>query len=103
MEGKILAAGLVLFFGNTATYLYGGSSSENRNLMAPYAMHWQAIRRAKERGCRWYSFGAVNDTDLASVTRFKQGFGGKLIDFGGSFDMIVNPLWYFFIQRREKG
>ncbi|TAN57220.1 peptidoglycan bridge formation glycyltransferase FemA/FemB family protein, partial [Patescibacteria group bacterium] len=36
-ENKILAAGLVLFFGNTATYLYGGSSSENRNLMAPYA------------------------------------------------------------------
>lgn len=101
-EGKILAAGLVLFFGNTATYLYGGSSSENRNLMAPYAMHWQAIRRAKERGCRWYSFGAVNDTDLASITRFKQGFGGELIDFGGSFDMIVNPLWYFLYNTARK-
>lgn len=101
-EGKILAAGLVLFFGNTATYLYGGSSSENRNLMAPYAMHWQAIRRAKEKNCKWYSFGAVNDTDLASVTRFKQGFGGELIDFGGSFDMINNPLWYFLYNTARR-
>jgi len=101
-EGKILAAGLILFFGNTATYLYGGSSSENRNLMAPYAMHWEAMRRAKEKGCKWYSFGAVNDSDLASVTRFKQGFGGKAIDFGGSFDMIINPLWYWLYNTARK-
>lgn len=101
-EGKNLAAGLVLFFGNTATYLYGGSSSENRNLMAPYAMHWQAIKRAKERGCQWYSFGAVNDTDLASVTKFKQGFGGEAIDFGGSYDMIINPLWYFLYNTARR-
>lgn len=101
-EGKILAAGLILFFGNTVTYLYGGSSNENRNMMAPYAMHWQAIRRAKERGCKWYSFGAVNDTDLVSVTRFKQGFGGEAIDFGGSYDMIINPLWYFLYNTARK-
>ena len=101
-EGKILAAGLVLFSGNTATYLYGGSSSENRNLMAPYAMHWEAIKRAKERGCKWYSFGAVNDTDLASVARFKQGFGGEAIDFGGSFDMIINPLWYWLYNTARR-
>ena len=101
-EEKILAAGLVLFSGNTATYLYGGSSSENRNLMAPYAMHWQAIRRAKDRDCKWYSFGAVNDTDLASVARFKQGFGGEAIDFGGSFDMIINPLWYWLYNTARK-
>jgi len=101
-EGKILAAGLVLFSGNTATYLYGGSSSENRNLMAPYAMHWEAIKRAKERGCKWYSFGAVNDTDLASVARFKQGFGGEAIEFGGSFDIIINPLWYWLYNTARK-
>jgi len=101
-EGKILAAGLVLFSGNTATYLYGGSSSENRNLMAPYAMHWEAIKRGKERGCKWYSFGAVNDTDLASVARFKQGFGGEAIDFGGSFDMIISPLWYWLYNTARK-
>ena len=101
-EGKILAAGLILFSGNTATYLYGGSSSENRNLMAPYAMHWQAIKRAIEKGCKWYSFGAVNDTDLASVARFKQGFGGEAIDFGGSFDMIINPLWYWLYNTARR-
>ncbi len=104
-EGKLLAAGLILFFGDTATYLYGGSSSENRNLMAPYAMHWEAIKRAKEKGCRCYSFGGVNDTDLAGVTRFKQGFGGASIDFPGSFDMIVNPFWYWlynFARRVKK-
>ena len=101
-EGKILAAGLVLFSGNTATYLYGGSSSENRNLMAPYAMHWQAIRRAKDRDCKWYSFGAVNDSDLASVTRFKQGFGGEAIDFGGSFDIIINPIWYWLYNTARR-
>jgi len=101
-EKKNLAAGLVLFFGNTATYLYGGSSSENRNLMAPYAMHWEAMKRAKERGCKWYSFGAVNDTDLASVTRFKQGFGGEAIDFGGSFDIIINPIWYWLYNTARR-
>src|SRR3989344_5518105 len=101
-EGKILAAGLVLFSGNTATYLYGRSPREKRKLKAPYAMHWQAIKRGKERGCKWYSFGAVNDTDLASVARFKQGFGGEAIDFGGSFDMIINPLWYWLYNTARR-
>jgi len=111
-QGKTLATGLILFFGDTATYLYGGSSSENRNLMAPYAMHWEAIKRAKGRGlvspklgeggCRYYSFGGINDTDLAGVTRFKQGFGGEAVDFPGSFDMIVNPMWYWLYNTTRR-
>lgn len=59
-QGKIIAANLVSFFGGTATYLHGASGNENRNVMAPYLLQWQAMMDAKEAGCGRYDFGGTS-------------------------------------------
>ncbi len=49
-ENKIIAANIVIHYGNTATYLHGASDNEYRNVMAPYLLQWQAILDAKKAG-----------------------------------------------------
>ena len=52
-QGKVLAALLVIYFGDRAIYVHGGSAREHATVMAPFAAQWYAIRQAKEHGCRW--------------------------------------------------
>jgi lipid II:glycine glycyltransferase (peptidoglycan interpeptide bridge formation enzyme) len=109
LEGKKtpLAAAIILFYGNRATYLYGGSSDEYRNLMAPYLLHSQAIDDAKAQNCTEYDFfGIAPDDDpkhpWSGVTRFKKQFGGEQVDLIGSYDLIFRPIEYQVFKIAEK-
>ncbi len=61
-DGKWLAALMIFALGDTAWYFYGASSNEHRNLMAPYAAQWAAIRWAKSKGCTRYDLWGVRGT-----------------------------------------
>jgi len=107
----ILASIFVLFRGKEAVYLYGASSNNKRNLMAPYALQWTAMQDAKEAGCQYYDlFGIPPDEDpnhpMAGLYRFKTGFGGRIIHRAGSWDYAYNPfvytLFYFAEGMRKK-
>lgn len=98
-EGDFLAAILVGFFGEVATYLHGGFDDKKRNLMAPYLCQWEAIKYAKKHGCTLYDFWGVAETDdpkdpWAGITRFKEGFGGEKVIFAGTYDIVLNKFWY---------
>lgn len=106
-EDKVLASAIVVFYHDRAIYLFGGSSDEERQLMAPYKLHLEIIREAKKRGCRQYDmFGiAPNDNPKhpwAGVTRFKRQFGGKEFNSLGSWDKIYSPTKYFLFKLAEK-
>jgi lipid II:glycine glycyltransferase (peptidoglycan interpeptide bridge formation enzyme) len=100
-EGKMLAAILVVFFGDTATYLHGASSDDDRGLMAPYLLQFRAMQEAKRRGCTRYDLGGVDTTGtrstLAGVTRFKRGFAEsvKTVQYPGSYDRVLIPSRFY--------
>ncbi|MEI6329100.1 MAG: lipid II:glycine glycyltransferase FemX [Pseudanabaena sp.] len=94
-QGETLVAVLLIYWGDRCTYLYGGRSDRDRQVMPAYAMHWAAIQRAKQRGCKIYDFyGYSEDPDHAyyNFSRFKRQFGGKVIKTIGAHD-------YFFYDR----
>lgn len=93
-KGKIIAGNIVAFFGDMATYVHGASSNEFRNLMAPYALQWRAIREAKKYDCKYYDFYGIDEKKWPGVTRFKKGFNGEEIKYPGTFDLIFSRLWY---------
>ncbi|MCL2804523.1 MAG: peptidoglycan bridge formation glycyltransferase FemA/FemB family protein [Treponema sp.] len=106
-ENDTLAAIVVLFRGKDAVYLYGASSNEKRNLMAPYALQWRAMLDAKEALCLNYDlFGIPPNEDpnhpMAGLYRFKTGFGGKIIRRAGSRDYPYNPFLYTLFSIAEK-
>jgi lipid II:glycine glycyltransferase (peptidoglycan interpeptide bridge formation enzyme) len=110
-EGKALAANLMIDSFGTRTYLHGASSSENRNVMAPYALHWHLIKDAAEKGMQIYDFwgiapvGAGDDHPWAGITRFKLGFGAEVVEMPGTFDLPLKGLWYraYRFARKLKG
>jgi len=106
-EADTLAGIVVLFRGKEATYLYGASSNNKRNLMAPYALQWKAMMDAKEMGCKNYDlFGIPPNEDpnhpMAGLYRFKTGFGGQIIHRPGSWDYAYNGLIYNLFSIAEK-
>jgi lipid II:glycine glycyltransferase (peptidoglycan interpeptide bridge formation enzyme) len=106
-DGKPLAGIITLFRGKTAVYLYGASSGLNRNLMASYALQWQAIQDAKESGCTEYDLFGIPPDDspkhpMAGLYLFKTGFGGQIIHRPGSWDYPLDSLFTRFFWAAEK-
>ena len=111
-NGKVIAANVVVFYGDTATYLHGATDDEYRNVMAPHLLQWQAILDAKKTGCKFYDLGGVKTQNLkptahnpwAGITKFKLGFSPntKPLEFAGSYDIIVNPRVYLLYQVLQK-
>jgi lipid II:glycine glycyltransferase (peptidoglycan interpeptide bridge formation enzyme) len=90
-EGAPVAGSIVLFRGAAAVYLYGASSNQKRNLMAPYALQWRAIQDARAAGCGEYDLYGIPPREdpahpMAGLYRFKTGFGGRIIHRSGSWD-----------------
>ena len=106
-QGDPLAAIMVTHVGKVATYLHGGQSEKDRNLMAPYLCQWTAIKEAKARGCELYDFWGVAESDdpndpWAGITRFKEGFGGEKVVYPGTYDLVLKPFWYNVLTMAAK-
>lgn len=102
-----LASAIIIFYGKSAIYLYGGSSELHRNLMAPYFLHWGIIKEAKERNLSEYNFlGIAPDENpshpWAGITRFKKQFGGEQVDIVGCVDLPIRNLEYKAFSIAEK-
>ena len=93
-QGKIIAGNLMIFFADTITYLHGASDNQYRNMMAPYLLHWTAIKEARRLCLKYYDFWGIDEKKWPGVTRFKKGFGGKIIEYPGTFNLIFNKFWY---------
>jgi lipid II:glycine glycyltransferase (peptidoglycan interpeptide bridge formation enzyme) len=115
-EGRALAGMITVALGKRATYLYGASSNDSRDLMPTYLLQWEAMRWARARGCVTYDLWGVPDEDepvleaqfkdrddgLWGVYRFKRGFGGQVVRHIGAWAQVYSPLrWWLFNQARR--
>ncbi len=92
-EGDLLAGIIVFRFGGGAQYMYGASSNDKRNLMAPYLLQWEGMRWAKQQGATVYDLWGIpdqlsEDEDLWGVYRHKRGYGGEIVRYVGAFDHV---------------
>lgn len=99
-KGRIvLAAAIIIFYGDSAYYHFSGSTSSFLDIPFSYFLQWQVIREAKKRGIRQYNFwGIAPNSDpkhrFAGVTLFKTGFGGERIDWLHAHDLPITPLYW---------
>ncbi|MFC1651617.1 lipid II:glycine glycyltransferase FemX [Patescibacteria group bacterium] len=106
-QGKIIAAIMLSFYNQTATYLHGASSDEHRNMMAPHLLQWAGIKISKQLGYKKYDFWGIAPSDKpnhswSGITRFKKGFGGKEINYIPTREFVYNKLWYGLIKTVRK-
>jgi lipid II:glycine glycyltransferase (peptidoglycan interpeptide bridge formation enzyme) len=105
-DGVPLAAMFMSVSSDQASYLYGASSGECRELMAPYALQWAAIQEAKRVGCTSYDlFGVAPGPDpehpMYGLYQFKRGFGGRLLHRQGAWDYPYDLAAYSHFRAAE--
>jgi lipid II:glycine glycyltransferase (peptidoglycan interpeptide bridge formation enzyme) len=107
-EDQPLAGLMVFTQSETAWYFYGASTNKERNRMPTYLLQWEAIRWAKQKGCKVYDMWGIPDfpedeledqfmtrsDGLWGVYRFKRGFGGKIVRTVGAWDRVYRPMLY---------
>lgn len=103
VDNQCAAIALMVDYDGARTYLHGASDHSLRASMAPFALHWWLIKEAKNRGLMEYDFWGIASTDdpsepLAGVTRFKKGWGGDIVSYPQTVDIVLCPMKYAFYR-----
>ncbi len=99
-QNKTLVVWILFVYKNRLYYPYGASSREHREVMASNLLMWEAIRYGKLKQLKtfdlWGALGPNPDPKdpWYGFHSFKEGYGGELAEFVGSYDLIVNPPLY---------
>ncbi|OGH12063.1 MAG: hypothetical protein A2857_00925 [Candidatus Levybacteria bacterium RIFCSPHIGHO2_01_FULL_36_15] len=103
-----LTSWVLFVFHNTLYYPYGASGNLFRETMASNLIAWEAILFGKKLNLKnfdmWGALGPNPDKNdpWYGFHRFKEGYGGKLVEFVGSYDLVINPLLYQFYKAVDK-
>ncbi|MFH1838192.1 MAG: peptidoglycan bridge formation glycyltransferase FemA/FemB family protein [Candidatus Kuenenbacteria bacterium] len=82
LNDQPLATAIIVFYGSKVIYYYGGSSNKNREVMAPYLLHWEIIKEAKKRNCKTYDFwGVIPEPWQDEKNQWKVNLGNKILNF----------------------
>ncbi len=97
-----LTAWMLLNFKDTLYYPYGGSSKLHPEVMANNLVAWEAIKLGKKlalpAGRQGFKKFDMWGADFKrGFHKFKQGYGGQLVEYIGTFDLILNwPVYLMF-------
>ena len=107
-EGKVIAGILGVTWNDTGIYYYGASSSEHRNLMAPYLLQWEAMKKCKAMGCHSYDLLGVAPVEAKpnhpwqGISGFKAKFGGKVISYPPEQEVVLKPMMKMALGLKRK-
>ncbi|MFA5025535.1 MAG: peptidoglycan bridge formation glycyltransferase FemA/FemB family protein [Candidatus Shapirobacteria bacterium] len=99
-QGQTLAAFMIFKLKDRLFYPYGASLDVHREVMAPTLLMWEAIKYGQSLGLKTFDmWGCLGPDANASQPgfgfhRFKQGYGGNLVQFVGTYDLVINPQFY---------
>jgi lipid II:glycine glycyltransferase (peptidoglycan interpeptide bridge formation enzyme) len=99
-QGQTLSAFMIFTLKNKLFYPYGASKFEHKEVMAQNLLMWEVIKYGQSLGLKtfdmWGSLGPnANESEPGyGFHRFKQGYGGQLLQFVGTYDLVVNPPLY---------
>lgn len=102
-EGKPIAASLVYDHDNVRYYAHAATDDEYRKLMAGTVLLVQMIIDAKRDGAEKFDFWGITTSDDPShpwhgFTQYKKSFGGKQVDYSGTWDLPLRPFKYRFYE-----
>jgi len=96
-QGTPVASVMNFYFRDEVLPYYGGATLEAREWAANDFMYWEVMRRACERGCRWFDFGRSKIGTGAYGFKKHWGFPAEPLTYGfhlpkGGEVPEINPL-----------
>jgi lipid II:glycine glycyltransferase (peptidoglycan interpeptide bridge formation enzyme) len=104
-------------FGSEAIYMYGASSTTHRAHGAAFALQFEAMRWAREHGCKTYDLWGIPNSDpqtahadgtrvagtkgddWSGLYKFKVGFGGEIVSYPPTLERRYHPFISFAVRR----
>lgn len=99
-KNEILITWVVFVWKDTLYYPYGASADRHREVMASYAMMWEAIKFGKKLGLK--KFDLWGREEGKGFTKFKEGFAPQVVEFLGTWDFVINPALYPIYRMAEE-
>lgn len=103
-EGSVLAAWVIFVHDGVMYYPYGASSREYREVMAPNLLLWELMKWGKQHDMHAFDlWGALGPPPAGGPDpkdpwygfhRFKAGYNPALVEYAGSYDLVIHPLLY---------
>lgn len=102
-QGKKLAAAFIFTDNEKWYYSHSGSLDEARKLQIMPPLLSFIMIEAKKAGAKSFDlYGVTNPNKpggkLASITKFKQSFGGEIVQYSGTWDLPLNKPKYFLYK-----
>jgi len=92
---EILTTWILFTWKDFIYYPYGASSDKYKNLMANNLMMWEAIKFGKKLNLK--TFDLWGKEEGKGFTKFKEGYNPKVIEFIGTWDLVINkPIYYIY-------
>jgi len=78
-------------YGDTTIYLIGITNLKGRKMNANYILLWDAILKAKNKGCKWFDIGGLDSTTPIGIAHFKKGLNAKPYELAGEWRIFNFP------------
>jgi lipid II:glycine glycyltransferase (peptidoglycan interpeptide bridge formation enzyme) len=98
-DGRAVSSKLILRCGGRAAQLYGGLADAGGEIRAGHFFEWEAIIRSKAAGAQVFDMWGRSTPGIA---HFKQGFGGRVVEYGGAWDLVVNPAAHALLREGRR-
>ncbi|OGM27698.1 hypothetical protein A3D00_00380 [Candidatus Woesebacteria bacterium RIFCSPHIGHO2_02_FULL_38_9] len=99
-KGEVISTWILFTWRDFLYYPYGASSEKYKNVMANNLMMWEAIRFGKKLGLK--TFDLWGREPGKGFTKFKEGYNPQVIEFLGTWDLIINRHFYSIYRLLEK-
>jgi lipid II:glycine glycyltransferase (peptidoglycan interpeptide bridge formation enzyme) len=94
-KGEIITTWILFKWRNFLYYPYGASTEKYKNVMANNLMMWEAIKFGKKLGLT--TFDLWGREEGKGFTKFKEGYNPKVVEFLGTWDLVINkPMYYLY-------
>jgi lipid II:glycine glycyltransferase (peptidoglycan interpeptide bridge formation enzyme) len=99
-QGQIITTWILFKWKDFLYYPYGASTEEHKNVMANNLMMWEAIKFGKKNNLT--TFDLWGREEGKGFTKFKEGYNPKIVEFLGTWDLVINKPVYKLYRVMEK-
>jgi lipid II:glycine glycyltransferase (peptidoglycan interpeptide bridge formation enzyme) len=101
-----LSSAMFLIYKGEVNYLSSGSYEEFMMFYGQYAIQWYMISYALEHKIKLYNFQGFDGNfdrknENYGLVTFKSGFGAKVLELIGDFDLPINYLYYLLTLKKQ--
>ena len=98
-KGVIIGAILIIKNNREIYFLDEGYNKSLANISSSHLIKWEIIKKYISLGYKIFNFGNIKNMDKKNgAYTFKMGFGGKVYECVGTYDLVINK-WLYKITK----